>query len=526
MTEPLTMLIVDDTKGYARVLASRMENEGLEILTATSGEEALRILESGKAIDILASDFSMHPGMDGAELVNRSLAIKPELYTIIFTAYTDREYAIKSLRAGVHAFIYKTKSLEDDFRQAIRRAVQRLMMDRFGRQLIGLFSQEQVFDLVFEALRKLNRFGGCVFTVWGQDRSGYKLQRAENLRTGEKVYGRSRADEQSAYRWVMETERSYFPPVFGPTDRELQPYHSSSCSILIVPIKLQNDDRGALGIEHEAEKRLDIDDLRFLNRLATWVSLAMERLTEQNRVRVVGELSRSRSNLLARTVLHELNNPLQTLSIIAQEVAGGALDPDHRETLLQTIGKINQAVNQHLRPLLQERPELSSVDLGEVLEEAIERFYLFDPQRQTTVHSSISPSLPTIRGYRNMLVSALLNLLNNGSEAAGDKGELHVSVQYVRSRNRIELIVRDNGPGVPADLQNRVFDYGYSTRDTDDRGYGLALTKDVVESCGGEIALVPSASKGATFKIGFYPEGPDISEISETSVIPEIPETP
>jgi len=237
--------------------------------------------------------------------------------------------------------------------------------------------------------------------------------------------------------------------------------------------------------------------------LAAWVSLAMARLTERKRVRIVGEFSRGRTSLLARTVLHELNNPLQTLSIIAQEAQGGHFDPESQVALLQTIGKLTKAVNQHLRPLLQERPELSSIDLSEVLEEAIDRFRLYNPTRQAKVIPTISPSLPTIRGYRSMLVSAFLNLLNNGADAAGKDGELRVSVQYVRPRERIEVVVSDNGPGIPQADQDKIFDYGYSSQDTGHWGYGLALTKDLVESCGGEITMLPHEAQGATFRIGF-----------------------
>ncbi|HUP63267.1 MAG TPA: ATP-binding protein [Thermoanaerobaculia bacterium] len=502
----ISVLIVDDEIKFAELLASRLSNEGWTIRTAGSGNEALKILQE-QAVDILASDFRMLRGMNGAELVNQALAFKPDLYSIILTAWHERDYVLQSLEAGVAAFLEKSPRIDGDLTAAIRRGIQTITLTRIGRRLLDLQREEEVLDLIIESLGRLKEFDSCCLA----DRVGqnlYRVERAVDFRTGQEIGRQQIDDPDSAYRYVIEEQRAYLPAFFGPEGRILHPFVPESKSIAVVPLVLRGGIRGALGIEHREGNRLGIEDLRFLNQIAYWVSLAMGKITQQDeRVQMEEERARERRDLLARAALHEIKNPLNNLATAVQ-VASAELLPETQKTLLENISRINNALNKILRPLIRgEDSPRETIDLDPVIQEAVSRFRLYHPDGVTRLTVTVSPALPTIIGYRAMLVSAIVNLLENAATATKSSGrspEVRVTADYVPVRDQVEVVVNDNGSGIPAHLVDRVFDYGVTSQlERGNTGYGLAFAKDVVSLCGGYIAVSSTEGEGTTFKLSF-----------------------
>ncbi|HYR78939.1 MAG TPA: response regulator [Candidatus Dormibacteraeota bacterium] len=275
---PTRVLIVDDEPGYAQLLASRLSRTGWSIADASSGEAALQILQRDE-IDILASDYLMLDGMDGAELVHSAIAFRPNLYSIIFTGWKERDFAVQALRAGVSEFLDKTDRLDDDLEQAIRRGIQMISLSRLGHQLLESDDERRVFDLLIECLANLGRFDGfCLAVLSCHDEC--RVERAVDLKTRTDYTPSEFGRPDSAYRYVIEQQAVYLPPVFAPPDRVLQPFFETSKSIAVVPLTLKGE-RGALGIEHQEPNRLTVEDVRFLNYVAQWISLALERLLQQ-----------------------------------------------------------------------------------------------------------------------------------------------------------------------------------------------------------------------------------------------------
>src|SRR5207244_2560144 len=100
----------------------------------------------------------------------------------------------------------------------------------------------------------------------------------------------------------------------------------------------------------------------------------------------------------------------------AVQVAG--LPPDIQKTLLDNVARINNALNKILRPLIRgEDSQRETIEVGQIIEEAVSRFHLYHPDVTTRLTEMVSPALPTIVGYRAMLVSVLVNLLENGATA-------------------------------------------------------------------------------------------------------------
>ena len=100
-----TILIVDDEKNYPLVLSAVLQEEGFEALTATSGEEALEIIEHSD-VDLVLTDMKM-PKMDGIELLENIKQKDPELPVVMMTAHGTVEKAVEAMQKGAYNYILK-----------------------------------------------------------------------------------------------------------------------------------------------------------------------------------------------------------------------------------------------------------------------------------------------------------------------------------------------------------------------------------------------------------------------------------
>ncbi len=106
------MLIVDDEVNMQKVLSILFRREGYEVLTASNGAEALKILRKESSIDLLLSDLKM-PVMDGIELLKQLKSSKIRIPVILITAYGSITEAVDAMKLGAVDFITKPFNKED-----------------------------------------------------------------------------------------------------------------------------------------------------------------------------------------------------------------------------------------------------------------------------------------------------------------------------------------------------------------------------------------------------------------------------
>ena len=112
---------------------------------------------------------------------------------------------------------------------------------------------------------------------------------------------------------------------------------------------------------------------------------------------------------------------------------------------------------------------------------------------------TLDPATPVLLGHYDPLRRAFSNLLRNAAEACEEQGELDITAAP-DDGGGVRIEIRDHGPGVPADLADRVFD-PYYTGKTGGTGLGLALVKQTIEMHGGTISLSHTPGGGATFQV-------------------------
>jgi CheY-like chemotaxis protein len=104
-TVPTVLLVVDDDPNSSALQRVILEPAGYRVLLASSGPDAITLLEAGTAIDLLIADLSM-PGMDGAEMVRRIRTTRPDLKVLYVTGFVDSLMDLRPLWEG-EAFLEK-----------------------------------------------------------------------------------------------------------------------------------------------------------------------------------------------------------------------------------------------------------------------------------------------------------------------------------------------------------------------------------------------------------------------------------
>jgi DNA-binding NtrC family response regulator len=115
------ILIVDDEPNVVNFLSILLQREGYEVVTATSGKEALEKLKENR-VDVVLADLKM-PEMDGLELLSRIKQMDNQIAVIIMTAYASIETAIEAMRRGAFDYVIKPFKV-DEITLVVKRALQ------------------------------------------------------------------------------------------------------------------------------------------------------------------------------------------------------------------------------------------------------------------------------------------------------------------------------------------------------------------------------------------------------------------
>ena len=134
-------------------------------------------------------------------------------------------------------------------------------------------------------------------------------------------------------------------------------------------------------------------------------------------------------------------------------------------------------------------------------ERAIAEVYPPAANYTTRIHRDFGPNLPALVMQRIHLSAVLVNLLQNAREAVQGRGNIFLSA-HVQRDNAIEVIVADDGPGIPPDKTGKIFDPYYTSK-AKGTGLGLAIVKHNVELYGGNVNLESKLGKGARFILLF-----------------------
>jgi signal transduction histidine kinase len=221
-------------------------------------------------------------------------------------------------------------------------------------------------------------------------------------------------------------------------------------------------------------------------------------LERKNRLAALGEM--------AAGLAHEIRNPLGGIQLYASMLAHDLAD---REEPLRTVRKISAGVKRveslvgqvlHFTREIAVTP--APADLADVVAQSAE--YAERTMAEREIDCRIEGPRPLLVNIDPLLMGqAILNLLLNAAEAIGQGGS--ITVQFRRppedsASKQFYLIVRDSGPGIPAEMLDRIFNPFFTTKDTG-TGLGLAIVHRIIEAHDGTITASNEESGGARFEI-------------------------
>ena len=211
---------------------------------------------------------------------------------------------------------------------------------------------------------------------------------------------------------------------------------------------------------------------------------------------------------LAAGVVHELNNPLTSITVYAEYLvrkleAQGAEPGDVEK--LRRIGASAQRILRFSRDLVQyARPsgrDLELVDVASVVRQSVSICEHLVERGGITLDVELDRELPVIPAIVGQLEQVLINLITNAVHAVENGGHVVVRAK-VESPSTIALEVVDSGPGVSEQDRDRIFEPFFTTKsDGKGTGLGLPIVRNIVEQHHGQISVSRSDLGGAMFRV-------------------------
>ncbi len=278
-------------------------------------------------------------------------------------------------------------------------------------------------------------------------------------------------------------------------------------AILFVPLRFRDKPMGLLCVgEKRSGAFYSDEDVHLLSTLANQAALALENahayealartqasLVEAERLAAVGEL--------AATVAHGIRNPLAGIRMAAQVARE---DRDDTETVTESLTDIvneTERLEKRIRGLLDiTRPS----DFHPAPTDLRTWSHAFVTDTRARLPGGVSLSLEDDGTSLSVAVDPLRLheivdvIVNNAAEAMSGQGRVEISLAATECGASIRI--RDDGPGMPAEIRARVFDLFFTTK-TSGTGVGLAMAKRLIERQGGTISVDSTPGGGTTFLI-------------------------
>jgi two-component system, OmpR family, phosphate regulon sensor histidine kinase PhoR len=253
-----------------------------------------------------------------------------------------------------------------------------------------------------------------------------------------------------------------------------------------------------------------------------WVQVNASAVIDNERVRhgsiwVFNDLTRlkqlenTRRDFVAN-VSHELRTPLSLIKGFVETLLEGAKDnPDLAAQFLRTIEKHADRLTFLIEDLLtisrlesgRTVMDLNEVELHDEVQRVIDDLQARAAERKIRMDNQVPPELRA-RADTDRLQQVLFNLVENAIKYGRPEGIVTVAAK-MRSDNNIVVSVQDNGPGIPPEARERVFERFYRvdrarSRESGGTGLGLAIVKHIVQAHGGEVWVESEMGAGTTFR--------------------------
>jgi signal transduction histidine kinase/DNA-binding response OmpR family regulator len=538
------VLAVDDEPIVLSLVRDAVENEHIEVCTASKTSEAVSLLQSG-TFDLLITDIRM-PGMDGIQLANHARAQNPDIGIIFMTGFANLDSAKDAIKQGALDYIMKPFELTE-IRQSVRNALEKVKREAAGKnsghQLDSLTDFSHMLHSVsdpaslvkvslnFAMLQCKAKAGAVLFGSHSESPAQFvyvvdnhtEVLTLASKSTNDLVAGLAALNMPELHICISLAEH----PFTGACDdfhfNEAMKLTFGSVEGLIVSVPLSRREQYfgmlliALPLEEDSAA---IAQHRFMRIAAGQLSLSLENLVllEQSRAAYakLKELQDQTIDLermaargeMSAEIGHELNNFVGVItgniSLAEFHLAKGNFSdiPKYIAPINETIEKIKRFTGGLMdMKSISSRREIVSLD--KLLAEVIDYLKPQKRFRGVTIQYAVSRAAVPVDADPTHLQQLLYNMFNNAADAMIDSPTKEITACLSHSQSgKAELTIADTGCGIDPELLKKAFSERFTTKKTG-HGYGLIVCKRIIETYGGTLQVESTVGKGTRMSIAF-----------------------
>ncbi|MGB0409567.1 MAG: GAF domain-containing protein [Opitutales bacterium] len=277
-------------------------------------------------------------------------------------------------------------------------------------------------------------------------------------------------------------------------------------SMLASPVIFGDEVIGVLNAYTRRKYRFNNDEKKVFATLASLGAIAIQNARLYTRVFASEESLRRNDKLttlgmLAAEIAHEIRNPLTVLKLLFESLDLNFPDEDARQTDVNVIGEKLDQLEEIVERVLsfgRSREGMHSrQDLNQLVHETIRLVRLKLHQQKIELEFQPAAQAILIEVNKGQIQQVLLNLILNATQAMVNGGTIRIAT--ANGEGNAELSITDSGPGIPSELQDKIFE-SFLTDRPNGTGLGLSISKRILRSHRGDIELASSSPQGSCFR--------------------------
>ena len=526
--ESVSILVVDDEPGIALLCKRILIRAGYEVTSETDPLVAIERLQEYH-FDLLLVDIRM-PEVDGFDVISRAKIVQPDIAVLVMTGFGTVETAIRALRQGVDGLLLKPFEKSQELLQAVRQALSDNQRKRDTARLSALRPLFNVTETLFAETDRSRLLDLIVTAICDHlhcsNVAYYEVKDGSVTIIAQRGNVLQVESSNFAEQLVRRVDADGDPIVInatGPGEADTQSllFTLGLGAALLIPVARSNlhsvffAARDASG----AERPFRGADLEMFFVLARQAIVAMEnarlyadlrdyvRRVEDSQQALLRAEKMAAAGRLTASIAHEVNNPLQSVQNCLHLAGREDLSPEKRREYfdlarneLERLMKTMQRMLDFYRP---GAVKVERVDVLDLLKHVLSLTSQQLGQRQIQVTTDLPDSLPTIYAVSSQIQQIFFNLILNSFDAMPAGGDLKITARELNQG--VEMTFQDNGPGIPAERRNNIFEPFFSTKEGG-TGLGLTVSYNIVTAHGGTLDLADLNGSGACFRL-FLPMG-------------------
>lgn len=490
----LPILYVDDTVEQRYAMRRILESEGLHVLEAGTGKQALALMDAGLALAVV--DVRL-PDISGYELTRQLKERQPYLPVLqVSASFSDPDLRTAGFSGGADAYIA----------QPVHPA-----------ELVSLIRRMLRISEAEASLRFLATIGPRITTSLSLPEATSNICAAMVPQFADRclIYLESFPGHAASF-WPEER------PVEDEFRREMERIATSDWSaealvrmvhdrLLIAPLVVGTTTLGSIAFEITSEREYLAQDLILAADLAGRIALALQNCqlyaSEQvTRTALIQAEKLATAGRMSAAIAHEINNPLEALTnLIYLLEQSPEATPSIRETATAALAEVTRLahITRQTLGFYRELRVPSLLNLSASVRDTLTLYRNRIASKRVNVVLDLEDKV-SVRGIKGEIRQVISNLLVNALEAMDEHGAITI-------RTRVEgtkavLAIEDAGPGIPEALHAKIFEPFFTTKQGTGTGLGLWITHNIVEKHDGVITLAARTGKddhGTTFTLQF-----------------------